>query len=131
MGCNKGFSLIELIIIVALLAALVGISMASYKTYTAKTIDATTMSDLRSSMSAVSILMQDLPDPGNAIGGSTEINAVVPGFLLSSSSTDFCFAVANHEILSVKVCTNTGSVGGYNYISGDIVPLEPGDCNCS
>lgn len=131
MKSINGFSLIEVLLVVALVSVLTAISLISFRAYTESSIDTATLADLRSSLSAVELLSEKLPDPGDSSGGVLQIRSVIPDFALTKTSSDFCFVVRDHKVVNLTVCTNQGSVGGYAYNSGLILPLSPGGCNCA
>lgn len=131
MKSYKGFSFIEVVLIMALVSVLTAISLVSFKAYTRDSIDAATLADLRTSLSAVELLMQSMPETGESSGGVAQLRAVMPTFALTKSSSDFCYVVRDRHLVNLQVCTEKGSVGGYAYNSGLILPLSPGGCNCA
>ena len=67
---NKGFTLAELLIVVAIIAVLVAIAIPVFTTQLEKSRDATTISNLRSAYAEATALLLSEPDSTNATAGN-------------------------------------------------------------
>ena len=72
---NKGFTLAELLIVVAIIAVLVAIAIPVFTAQLEKSRDATTISNLRSAYAEATALLLSEPDSTNATAGNAKKTA--------------------------------------------------------
>jgi prepilin-type N-terminal cleavage/methylation domain-containing protein len=127
---DRGFTFLELMITVAIVSILAAVSIVNIRSYIARTVDTATLVDLRSTVTAVNVILQDLPDPGNSGGAFADIRSQVPGFQISKTTSNVCYQITNHSLLYARACTSQGTKGGYDYIGAIIIDLPIGGCSC-
>jgi len=90
---NKGFSLIELIIVIAIMAILVGILAPQFVKYVNQSRESTDIKNMQEVVSAVSVYCSD---PANTITVSTALGS----FTLNDGKTDSTKSVATDTVLA-------------------------------
>ena len=102
--CNKGFSLIELIIVIAIMAILVGVAVPCLVIYLGRTKVTSDMNACDSIQTAITLAMND-PDVINSQDNSyQQINDIKSGNVVSLDSlTDSVFVETVNEILGYDV----------------------------
>lgn len=113
MKQEKGFTLIELMIVVAIIAILAAVAVPSYKDYVtrSKTVEAT------SRLSALRVTMEQFFQDNRSyvVGGNCGIGAIPnPG-----DSKYFTFACVGTQVTYTITATGTGSMAGFSYTIND------------
>ncbi|MEZ9542994.1 type IV pilin protein [Vibrio sp. 10N.286.48.C11] len=86
---QKGFTLIELMIVVAIIGVLSAVAIPAYKSYLAKSEAATAAGTLRALMTNIDMYQQEnnsFPTNPNLVGGTTTMNSLGTIVLASTTS---------------------------------------------
>ena len=116
MKTQQGFTLIELMIVVAIIGILAAVAIPAYKDYTIKA----RMANVISSTNAVKTAMATcLQENGGALGSCD--TAAKLGINLPAATTDLA-SVAITAATGVITATGTAAAGGYTYT---LTPAAP------
>ena len=85
---KKGFTLIEMLVVIAIIAILVAIIIPVVGSSTTKAAAATDAANLRSAKAALTIAVLDKGAPDPAVSGSTDYSAWVTGGTAPESKTN-------------------------------------------
>jgi type IV pilus assembly protein PilA len=109
-SAQKGFTLIELMIVVAIIGILAAVAIPAYKDYVVKA----RMANVVSATNAVKTAMADCLQTNNGATGSCD-TATKLGIALPSATTDLA-SVGITASTAVITATGTAAAGGYTYI---------------
>lgn len=138
MRNNKGFTLIELMIVVAIIAILAAIALPAYQNYVAKSQSTSGLADIRGGVTAYEEGIQSGVRTGAALNADIGLAASTPrcsaigvtgNWTDASGQTITCTLVGNPGV-SGKVVTLTRGVTGSWPCTNDIANLnfEPNGC---
>lgn len=113
MKNTKGFTLIELMIVVAIIGILAAIALPAYQGYTNKAKFTETVNSTASVKSAVEVCAQVNNALTNCTGGSNGIPADIAGSLTTTAGV----IVATHATLGTYTMTPTLGANGVTWVA--------------
>ena len=112
---NKGFSLVELIVVIAIMAVLIGVLAPQFLKYVEKSRQSTDVQNVQAIKSAIEVYVADTGDSANCtitVNGST---AVVPSTIIGTGKIEGIQATTN---LKSKTWPTTPVTYTYSAASG-------------
>lgn len=120
---NSGFTLIEMMIVAALIAILAAIALPAYNGYVARSKIKTAQADLVAlSLNYENRYQRTLSYPSGAYANTTAIKGAFTNWAPASASAEFAFSTSNASGTTYTLVA-TGSAGGVN---GCVISLTNG-----
>ena len=113
---QKGFTLIELMIVVAIIGILAAVAIPAYKDYTVKA----RFSNIVNATSSVKLTMSECVQTNGAIAGVCDTYALLG--LVAPAADPNIASVTITAVTGVITGTGTAAAGGFTYINTPLVP---------
>lgn len=100
---NKGFSLIELIIVVAIMAVLIGVLAPQYLKYVEKSRESADLDNLQTVITTLQVYASDIENTDALTGGTITFNKNAAPTPSATTNAEDCLAVYSVMLDSVKL----------------------------